>query len=106
MQDQDEQDESAETKAEDDARRSGLHGEHHPPLNIVFQSSPLTCATNTAEMLFKFILVGALPGFQYRVYVQDFDANGVSPVRQQEEVMFAMGANASANQVVVILVFM
>ena len=76
-----------------------LHGDNHPPVTIVFGSSPLVSEC-VGEMDLSFHVRGAVVGFRYRIVVQELDAQATKVI-QQEERSFSPIDDTSANKATV-----
>ena len=88
------------------------HGDHHPPVSIRVDSTPLVSRHRASQsglgqwptrgtMELTFYLQGAVPHFAYRIVVQEIDASNRPMVRQQEETGVTMGEDASSQPVTV-----
>ena len=71
------------------------HGNHHPAVSIRFDSKPLVLLPTVGTMELTFQLLGTVPGFTYKVAVQEIDT-GDRTVMQHEEVTSGLGLDASS----------
>ena len=78
------------------------HGNHHPAVSIRFDSKPLVLLPTVGTMELTFQLLGTVPGFTYKVAVQEIDT-GDRTVMQHEEVTSGLGHDASSHAVSVTL---
>lgn len=77
-----------------------LHGDSHPFLIIEIGSMPLVYRGNVGEMELTFGLNGAVPGFEYRIVVQELDL--AARVRQQKDMVLSINDD-SREEIMVIL---
>jgi hypothetical protein len=81
-----------------------LHGEHHPPVAIRFGAEPLV-AIGQGRMELRFLVVGALVGFKYRIVLQEADIL-VHRVIQQQEISFSPTEDSASNEITAELAIM
>ena len=93
---------TAEGAAEDAVHLTDPHGNYHPAVSIRFDSKPLVLLPTVGTMELTFQLLGTVPGFTYKVAVQEIDT-GDRTVMQHEEVTSGLGHDASSHAVSVTL---
>jgi len=80
---------------------SDLHGVNHPLVTISFKSPSIVChGFNNSKMVVKFNLLGAVPGFRYRLFVQEL-APGAGNLIRQHKTLLVVISNTSANEVAI-----
>jgi hypothetical protein len=82
---------------------SDLHGVNHPLVSISFKSPAIVCqGLNNSEIVVKFNLVGTVPGFRYRLWVQELVLSAGHLVRQQKTLLVSI-FNTGDNEVAISL---